>query len=748
MVDNQLPTIECPADITVCADEPVGTIVAPTGADNCGVLSVAGVRNDGLALNAAYPVGTTTITWTVTDIHSNINSCVQNVMVNPLPVASISNDNGLALTCNIPNTTLTASGGVSYSWSTGATTPAITVTGAGTYTVTVTGANGCQATASAITTMDNTVPTASISNDNGLALSCNIPSTTLTAIGGVSYSWSTGATTAAITVTGAGTYTVTVTGTNGCQATASAIITMDNTVPAASISSDNGLTLNCSILSTTLTASGGVSYSWSTGATTAAITVTGAGTYTVTVTGANGCQATASAITTMDNTVPTASISNDNGLALSCNIPNTTLTASGGVSYSWSTGATTAAITVTGAGTYTVTVTGANGCQATASAITTMDNTVPTASISSDNGLALSCNIPSTTLTASGGVSYSWSTGATTAAITVTGAGTYTVTVTGANGCQATASAITTMDNTVPTASISSDNGLALSCNIPNTTLTASGGVSYSWSTGATTAAITVTGAGTYTVTVTGANGCQATASAITTMDNTVPTASISSDNGLALSCNIPSTTLTASGGVSYSWSTGATTAAITVTGAGTYTVTVTGANGCQATASAITTMDNTVPTASISSDNGLTLSCNIPSTTLTASGGVSYSWSTGATTAAITVTGAGTYTVTVTGANGCQATTSAITTMDNTVPTASIRNDNGLALNCNIPNTTLTASGGVSYSWSTGATTAAITVTGAGTYTVTVTGANGCQATASAITTMDNTVPSCIDKQ
>ena len=122
VVDNQLPTIECPADITVCADEPVGTIVAPTGADNCGVLSVAGVRNDGLALNAAYPVGTTTITWTVTDIHSNINSCVQNVMVNPLPVASISNDNGLALSCNIPNTTLTASGGVSYSWSTGATT--------------------------------------------------------------------------------------------------------------------------------------------------------------------------------------------------------------------------------------------------------------------------------------------------------------------------------------------------------------------------------------------------------------------------------------------------------------------------------------------------------------------------------------------------------------------------------------------------------------------------------------------------
>ena len=81
------------------------------------------------------------------------------VTVNPIS-ASISNDNGLALSCTIPSTTLTASGGVSYSWSDGisvvGTSADLTVTTAGTFTVTVTGSNGCTATTSVTTTLDNT----------------------------------------------------------------------------------------------------------------------------------------------------------------------------------------------------------------------------------------------------------------------------------------------------------------------------------------------------------------------------------------------------------------------------------------------------------------------------------------------------------------------------------------------------------------------------------------------------------------
>src|SRR5690606_20023464 len=216
----------------------------------------------------------------------------------------------------------------------------------------------------------------------------------------------------------AGTYTVTVTGANGCNATASETVTLDDTLPSPAIA-EEGLELSCTITSLTLTASGGISYSWSNGSTvvgtSSVLEVTEAGTYTVTVTGENGCSATASETVTLDDSLPTAAISNE-GLELSCNITSLTLTASGGGSYSWSNGSivvgTSSALEVTEAGTYTVTVTAENGCTATTSVTTTLDDTLPTASIA-ENGLELSCNITSLTLTASGGISYSWSNGST-----------------------------------------------------------------------------------------------------------------------------------------------------------------------------------------------------------------------------------------------------------------------------------------------------------------------------------------------
>ena len=60
-------------------------------------------------------------------------------------------------------------------------------------------------------------------------------SISLTATGGISYAWSTGANTANISVSTAGTYTVTVTGVNGCTATAQEIITGSCTVDYADL---------------------------------------------------------------------------------------------------------------------------------------------------------------------------------------------------------------------------------------------------------------------------------------------------------------------------------------------------------------------------------------------------------------------------------------------------------------------------------------------------------------------------------
>lgn len=86
VIDNQKPVITCPSNITVSNDAgkcgASVSITDATASDNCEVQSVVGVRSDAAALTDEYPVGTTTITWTATDIHGNKSSCTQTVTVN------------------------------------------------------------------------------------------------------------------------------------------------------------------------------------------------------------------------------------------------------------------------------------------------------------------------------------------------------------------------------------------------------------------------------------------------------------------------------------------------------------------------------------------------------------------------------------------------------------------------------------------------------------------------------------------
>lgn len=157
-----------------------------------------------------------------------------------------------------------------------------------------------------------------------------------------------------------------------------------------------------------------------------------------------------------------------------------------------------------------------------------------------------------------------------------------------------------------------------------------------------------------YTVTYTASTG--ETATTQVTIKN-LPTIVITPNPSLSV-CDGSSATLTASGGVSYLWSTGATSAQITVNSSATYSVTGTGSNGCQNTASAAFTV-NPLPTISISASS--TSICAGDSVTLTASGGTSYLWGGGQTTNPLTVTPGATTTYSVTGtdANGCQNTAS-----------------------------------------------------------------------------------------
>jgi Ice-binding-like/HYR domain len=77
--------ITCPGGITRFTDSGQLTATvnpgAPVATDNVAVQSVTGVRSDGKALNAPYPIGVTTITWTATDTSGNKASCGQSIAV-------------------------------------------------------------------------------------------------------------------------------------------------------------------------------------------------------------------------------------------------------------------------------------------------------------------------------------------------------------------------------------------------------------------------------------------------------------------------------------------------------------------------------------------------------------------------------------------------------------------------------------------------------------------------------------------
>ena len=82
VTDNEQPTISgMPANISLNNDAGNCTALAnwtaPTAADNCGIATFTSDYNSG----AAFPVGTTTVTYTATDIHSNTSTATFTVTV-------------------------------------------------------------------------------------------------------------------------------------------------------------------------------------------------------------------------------------------------------------------------------------------------------------------------------------------------------------------------------------------------------------------------------------------------------------------------------------------------------------------------------------------------------------------------------------------------------------------------------------------------------------------------------------------
>ena len=343
-----------------------------------------------------------------------------------------------------------------------------------------------------------------------------------------------------------------------------------------------------------------------------------------------------------------------------------------------------------------------------------------TANAGSDESICLG---ESVTLTASGGSSYSWSNGATTKSITVNPNTTTTYTVTVSEGGNSDSDDVIITVNSV-TAGAGSNKTITEGDSI---TLTAAGGDSYIWSTGETTQNIVVSPTTTTTYTVTAKKGsCEDTDTVTITVNeatSSTVTANAGSDESICLG---ESVTLTASGGTSYKWSTGQTAKSITVSPSSTQTYTVTVSEG-----SVSDTDDVIVTVNDVTADAGSTITINEgESTTLTASGGDSYLWSTGAKSKSITVNPNKTtiYSVTVYKKN-CEDSDSVQVTVNQNIvtnpPPASANAGDNVSI-CLGESVTLNATGGDSYVWSSGETNGTISVSPTRTTTYTLKATRG----------------------
>lgn len=595
---------------------------------SCSNASAASWLVNGQALTASLELDTSFSipgNYSVSFVVAGTGGCTDTASID-VTVYALANLNAMATPDSIclgDSTSLSASGANVFVWSNGVSTDSVFAPFASqSITVTATDTNGCSAN-DTVAIVVHSLPTTSITSNSDTV--CLGDSVTLSAATNFMASWTNGVTDSQpFAPAGTTTYTVTVTDTNGCSITDSTEIVVLALPTALANASADSVCLGDTVL---LTGSGTPGIAWDNGIVDGvSFTPMATHTYVVTGTDASGCINTDSiTVTSVPLPLVVAAVNVDT----ICEDYPVSLAATGADTYLWSNGVANGQAFVPGiTTTLSVTGTSAFGCNATDS-ITIVVHPSPTV-VANASSTSL-CAGDSLTLWGTGALTYSWFLPAPANGVAFVPSGTqfYAVWALDSNGCSNT-DTITVVVDSVPVASVSADANMCLG---GSTTLTASGGNSYSWSpaTGLSDAGIanpvaTPVQTTTYEVAV-GIGNCADTA-IVTVTVSPLPTADGGADVDI---CPGESAPLLASGGSFYTWSpiTGLNNAGIanplaSPTQTTTYSVIVTDSSNCTDTANVTVTV-NPAPTANAGQDTTI---CDAGSLQLNGSGGFNYLWS------------------------------------------------------------------------------------------------------------------------
>lgn len=765
VTEHPLPTAITGGGGEVCADAVLPNVTftftgtAPfdfTYTDGTTPVSITG-HNDPTYTVMNAPAGT----YSVTAL-SDANGCVAtslggtaSVVVDPLPVASLSGGGSVCVGSPRPDITITFTGKApfDFTYTNGVTPvtinnhnfPTFTITNpvAGTYEVTaLTDDNGCTATdlGLPVQVIQNPLPTA-VSGGGGTACAGGVlPDVTFTFTGTAPFDFTYTDGTTPVTVNGHGTATY--------------------TIPNAP-----------------------------------------AGNYSVTsLTDANGCAATSlggSTVVIVDP-LPTATISGGGSVCAGSPLPSVTFTFTGAIpfDFTYSDGVNTVSLvnnsftyTITNAapGTYSIIeLTDDNGCLATAlgTPVEVKEDPLPTAVVSGGGAVCDGTDLPTVTFTFTGTApfDFTYTDGGTNVDITDhptntfviddAVAGSYSVTaLADANGCVATnlGGSVDVIVHALPTATVGGGGNYCEGSTLPTVTFTFTGAPPFDFTYTDGTSAIAVNGhngltfdivnapEGDYEITaLTDNNGCNATSlgTPVTVTENPLPTAVTTGGGAICDGALLPDVTFTFTGAApfDFTYTDGVTpvtinghnalTYTITEAPAGSYSVTaLSDQSGCVGTSlgGAVDVIVNPLPTASISGGGSYCEGSAAPTITFTFTGSIpiDFTYTDGVT--PVTVTGhnaltfdiinpgEGTYAVTaLSDNNGCAATSLGVPVpvVEHALPTASTAGGGTVCSDSALPDVVFTFTGTPPFDFTYSDGTTSTVVNGHGTNMYTVTGA------------------------
>jgi len=585
--------------------------------------------------------GTTEYTvQAVTPLNCVVNAVITVNVYTGVPVLTLTNTANAGGICPTATINLNAAGAVTYTWSGGSTaiTNGVSFAPATGGNYTVTGENACGISTAVTSVSIHPLPT--VNPATSASTLCAGGTISLTATGNATnYVWSGGTAPAgngAGFIPAAGNFTYNVIGTSAlsCTALATVPVTVYATPNAAPVAS---ATLGCIGNSVTLTAGGALSYTWAS----STQTLTGNPQFTVipaapgvtsyTVTKSNSTCVDTKVISITTNSLPTVFATASPTQV--CALRPSTLSVTGGISYTWTAPANA---TFTGAGpvvypasafVYSVAASDGTCISRTTVPVSTLANPTITASSSSPS----ICAGQPVTLSALGGINYTWT--ATTGTFytasvtdTPTTAIAYNVTGNNASGCTSTAQQFVLVSpSPVMAITVSAPDV----CSGDPSILTATGANTYAWDAAAgsaTTNSVVVNPVSpisdVITYTVHGsfpATGCQS--SQTVQVSVFVPTIIVSSNTAVCSGANV---IIGADVADSYLWSNGSIFQNITVgptlTTVYTITASISNVNGlsCLATNSVQVVVN---PKPVITATSNYTVICRNTSAILTASG-------------------------------------------------------------------------------------------------------------------------------